>query len=138
MQLVSSLPVNYSLLDVAQNSSGGAQAAIAPNPLIDYRTTTDTSSLQPRLRARHHRAKPNNSQIPNINHFITSTNHFHPEVRRAIVNPSTSRAMTVPTPATRTLVANNHNSTQTVWEKELQDEWDFEMAVHLTFCKVRD
>lgn len=142
MQPVSSLPVNYSLLDVAQNNSCEAAAAIRPNPSSTHRTT-DTSGLPPtKLYSRFQKVKQNNSQVPSrINNAIhpnPARSLFQQQLRRAAVNPSISRDMTFPTPATRTLGAHDPDPTPTVLEREQQDELDFQMAVHLTFCKVRN
>lgn len=142
VQPVTSLPVNYSLLDVAQNSScGAAAAAVAaaarPVPSSSHRTTDTKDLLSTKLHSRCHKVKRSNSlvtsRIDSLNHTTPAMPFLQNMSRMSAVNPSVGRGLRTPT--LTALGARNPSHTQTALEREQQDELDFQMAIHLTFCK---
>lgn len=147
VQPISTLPVNYSLLEIVQSTSLGAAAEEPPEPpsrptggRIDGKmpphsslpnslprplgcTTRSSSGAHRSKKLLHNRMNPNPDGLRREPMFTP-------------VNPSSAGYLSFPVPATSTVQAHNPNSSKAGPERELQDELDFQMAIHLTFCKV--
>lgn len=142
MQPVSSLPVNYSLLDIVQSMLSGA---------IDKGTPSSPKNMRTGEK-RLHRSPPELSDSPRQPDSgglfswlrysrIKQDTPQPPSMRRnprhapgATSSPSGYKSFPPP-------VLKGHTATsdpdQAGCERELHNELDFQMAVHLTFCKVR-
>lgn len=172
VQPVASLPVNYSLLEIAQNMPPTADAEEheeppssptdetaegkmphysncsydLPRPLVPPRRPS-SGSLHSRM-LRHSRTRQDSSSVrdklrpPPASSSAVVYTSFPTPVRNTLqahyLTPSKTTTQVHHLPPARNITqAHNLSDIQTRTEKELQDELDFQMAIHLTFCKVR-
>lgn len=174
VQPVSSLPVNYSLLEIVQSTSLGADADEPPSNPTGGTTArkmpphsglpnshSRSAGCTPRSSSRthffnkflHNRMNQNSSRTQPMftpasptgyTSFptpaaTTAEEHMIRQPMYTTLGRYTSHAAgytSFPAPATSTVQANDPNSPEAGPERELQDELDFQMAIHLTFCKV--
>ncbi|XP_050736053.1 uncharacterized protein LOC127008288 isoform X2 [Eriocheir sinensis] len=206
VQPVSSLPVNYSLLEIVQSTSLGADADEPPEPPSNPMGGTTARKMPPHSslpkslsrpvgctprsssgahvlsKLLHNGMNQNSTSLRNqpmftpasptgytsfptpaastvqahvirqpmfttVNSYAAGYTSFPPPAastvqacmrRQSMFLPVSSSAAgytSFPAPARSTVQAHDPNFPEAGPEKELQDELDFQMAIHLTFCK---